>query len=210
VSFAVVDSRKNSRGLDLDRRYVSASVVKALLMVAELRRLGRGAGVDEGTAGLLRAMITYSNNDAADSIYLRGGDAALIDVAQRTGMRRFTVQGYWGNAQVAAGDLARFMSRFDRALPRGTRPLAHELLGAVVEEQRWGIPAAAEPQWRVELKGGWRSTDLGQLVHQAAVLERGKTEIAIAVLSDGQPSDAYGRETVRGTAERLLAGSTIR
>ena len=205
VSFALVDSKGRLRGLDAKRQYVSASIVKAPLMVAELRRMNRASEpADPGSTGLLRAMITYSDNNAADAIYFRNRDPALYDVADRIGMTDFTVQGHWGNAQVTAADLARFFSRINRALPRRSRGLAHELLAAVVPDQRWGIPAVAEPDWQVELKGGWRATDQGQLVHQAARLERGGTEIALAVLTDAQPSQAYGRETVEGVAERLL------
>lgn len=206
VSFAAIDTRGRLRGMDASELYVSASIVKAPLMVAELRRMKAASqAVEEGSTGLLRAMITYSDNDAADAIYARNRDPGLYDVASRTGMKRLTVQGHWGNAQVSAADLARFFSRIDRALPRRSRAVAHKLLAAVVPDQRWGIPAAAEPRWSVELKGGWRSTDRGQLVHQAAHLERGKTQIALAVLTDAQPSQAYGRETVRGIAERLLS-----
>src|SRR5215218_3170059 len=60
------------------------------------------------------------------------------------------------------------------------------------------------PHWRTFFKGGWRGSPRGQLVHQVARLERGKLSIAIAVLTDGNPSQAYGRETVRGIAARLV------
>ncbi len=54
-------------------------------------------------------------------------------------------------------------------------------------------------------KGGWRpSDDRGWTVHQVAKLESGRGPLAIAVLSDGNPSRAYGIETVQGVAERLL------
>jgi beta-lactamase class A len=206
VSFAVVDNRGRLAGHHAGRDYVSASIVKAPLMAAELRRLDReGSAVDAGTESLLRAMITYSDNASADAIYYRNGDSGLYDVARRAGMRRFTVQGHWGNARVTAADLARLMDRLDRVLPRESRRLAHRLLAAVVPQQRWGIPEAVGSRWAVELKGGWRSTDLGQLVHQAAALRRGGMRISLAVLTDGQPSQAYGIETVRGIAKRLLS-----
>jgi hypothetical protein len=35
-------------------------------------------------------------------------------------------------------------------------------------------------------------------------LERGQVSLSIAVLTDGNPSDAYGRETIAGVAARLL------
>ena len=206
VSFAVLDDRGRLSGLGADRDYSSASVVKALLLVAELRRLhGQGLPVDDSTAALLRAMITYSDNDAADAIYARVGDAGLHEVAAQVGMRRFEVAGYWGNARITAADMARFMARIDRPLPSEHRQVAHALLAGVVPAQRWGIPAVADAEWHVELKGGWRPTDVGWLSHQAAALRRGATEIEIAVLTDAQPSSAYANETLSGIASRLLS-----
>jgi nucleotide-binding universal stress UspA family protein len=207
VSFAAVDDRGRIDGSHLDRPYVSASVVKALLLAAELRRLeGAEAPLDPATGELLTAMVTYSDNDAADTIYARVGDAGLYEVARRTGMRSFTVSGYWANAQITARDIAGFMWRLDRALPPDKRRFARSTLAAVVPQQRWGIPETAGRHWRLRFKGGWRSTERGQLVHQAAALRHDRgSRAAVAVLTDGQPSHGYGIETVRGVAERLLA-----
>jgi len=185
---------------------VSASVVKAMLLAAELGRLERnGLALDPATEGLLGAMIRFSDNDAADSIYLRVGDAGLIEVARLAGMRRFAVSGYWANAQVTAADMARCFSRLSRLLAGPHRDWALALLGSVVKDQRWGVPRAAGKDWRVFFKGGWRATERGQLVHQVALLRTGDRQLVIAVLTDGQPSRLYGIHTVRGVADRLLA-----
>jgi hypothetical protein len=149
-------------------------------------------------------MITVSDNDAADAIYYRVGDAAVDEVAHDVGMRSFSVAGYWANAQVTAADMARFMWNLDDAFPASHREFALGLLGSVVPSQRWGIPAGAGAGWNVRLKGGWRPTDSGALVHQAAELRRGGARLAVAVLSDGQPSHEYGAETLRGVADRLV------
>jgi hypothetical protein len=207
VSLAVVDTAGRLRGRDANRRYISASVVKAMLLVAELRRLEHvGVALDPGTESLLRAMIAYSDNDAADSIYYRVGDAGLLDVARSAGMRHFAVAGYWGNAQITAADMARFFSRLRRVTAGPHRDTALDLLGSVVRNQRWGVPRAAGRAWSVCFKGGWRATALGELVHQAAWLRDGERDLAIAVLTDGQPSRLYAIHTVRGIADRLLDG----
>jgi hypothetical protein len=205
VSFAVVCSDGRLRGRDAGRRYVSASLVKAMLLAAELRRVRRaGLPLDEGTAATLRAMITYSDNDAADTIYYRVGDPGLFDVARRARMRSFTVAGYWANARITAADMARFFSSLDEQLAGPHRAFALGLLGSVISEQRWGIPAATGKRWAVRFKGGWRSTELGALVHQAAELRDGDRSLALAILTDGQPSQEHAIETIRGITERLL------
>jgi beta-lactamase class A len=206
VSIAVVDTKGRMRTRQGGRLYVSASVVKAMLLVAELRRLRQqGLPLDPLTEDVLEAMITYSDNDAADAIYARVGDPGLFAVARAAHMRRFTVAGYWGNAQVTAADLAHLFSRMRKLLPRPHRRTGLRLLASVIPGQRWGLPRAAGRRWSVYFKGGWRSTETGELVHQAGWLRRGDRELSVAVLTDGQPSQLHAIHTVRGIADRLLA-----
>jgi hypothetical protein len=131
----------------------------------------------------------------------------LVAVADMARMRDFSVAGYWGNAQVTAIDMARFFSRVRGLLPRPHRKVGLGMLASVVREQRWGLPRAARGRWSVYFKGGWRATDSGELVHQAAWLKDGKRDLAIAVLTDAQPSQLYAIHTLRGIANRLLRGN---
>ncbi len=205
VSVAVIDSRGRMHGFDGERAYPSASLSKALLLAAELRRLeAAGAALDTSTRELLTRMITVSDNDAADAIYYRVGDAALHDVAHDAGMQSFSVAGYWAEAQITAPDMTRFMWNLDDVFAGPNREFALGLLGSIASSQRWGIPAGAGAGWNVRFKGGWRPSDSGSLVHQAAELRRDGERLAIAVLSDAQPSHEYGTETLRGIADRLV------
>lgn len=204
VSFAIVDEGGKLRGRNEHDLFPSASVVKAMLLAAELRRLDEvGLPLDAATEATLESMITISDNDAATAIYARVGDEGLYDVAERVGMEDFQVSISWGYAQISAADMALMFSRLERALPPRYEKLGKDLLGSIVPEQSWGIPAVANA-WNVRFKGGWRSTEAGQLVSQAAELRDGGRELAIAVLTDGQPSMEYGIETVEGVAARLL------
>ena len=206
VSFAVVNSEGKLRAVAGEGLFSAASVVKALLLAAELRRLeDEGAPIDPETDGLLEAMITISDNEAADAIFARVGDAGLNAAAERAGMTGFTVAGNWGNAQITATDMARFFADLDHQFPSRSRAYAKGLLGSVIESQRWGVPAAAREQWAVRLKGGWLPDRA--LVHQAAELRErgGSRSLAVAVLTDEQPSFGYGMETVEGVAARLLS-----
>jgi len=204
VSFAIVDETGKLRGRNEHALFPSASVVKSMLLAAELRRLDEaGVPLDAATEATLESMITISDNDAATAIYERVGDEGLYDVAERVGMEDFQVSISWGYAQISAADMALMFSRLERALPPRYEKLGKDLLGSIVPEQSWGIPAVANA-WNVRFKGGWRSTEAGQLVSQAAELRDGGRELAIAVLTDGQPSMEYGIETVEGVAARLL------
>ena len=205
VSFAAIDSRGHLRGHHADRLYPAASTVKAMVLAAELRRLAAAGGpIDRTTRSLLSSMVRYSDNEATDAIYARVGDVALLDIARRAGMSGFRAAGHWGNAQIAAADAARLFGALDRVLPRRHRRFGQRLLGSIVASQSWGIPVAAGNEWAARFKGGWLPGRA--LVHQAAELrERGGPRvIALAVLTDEQPSFGYGVATVRGIADRLL------
>jgi hypothetical protein len=212
VSFALIDASIGLRGYDADRQYSSASVTKALLLAAELRRLEReDEQLDSSTKALLDPMITYSDNGAADSIYARVGDAGLEEVATRAGMRDFAVTpGFWGGDQVTATDLARFFYRLDGNFPRRYRAYAKRLLADITPVERWGIPEAIGRGWSAWFKGGWRPAGQehtsGAVTHQAALLvHRGGERLALAVLTAESPGTGAGFDAIEGVAERLLA-----
>jgi zinc D-Ala-D-Ala dipeptidase len=203
-AWALVDSWGRMHRFAPRRVYVSASLVKAMLLVAYLRGIGNRAP-DAGERASLGPMITESSNDAADAIYHRVGDGALYRLAHLVGMRSFSVAGYWGNARFGAEDQARFFNRIDRLVPRASRGFARGLLSSIVSYQRWGFSRySLAVGFTAFFKGGWRGTDAGQLVHEAALFERGPTRIAMAVLTDGNPSHEYGTETLRGVAQRIF------
>jgi beta-lactamase class A len=207
VSFAVADLRGGIAGAHVNRTYRAASLSKAMLLVAYLDKLARERRKADGKESFwLDAMIRVSDNESAISLYKRLGPGPMRALARRAGMLSFSVGGSWSEARVTAADQARFFLRLNRLLAPSQRVFARYVLSVVQPQQSWGIPAAARPKsWQVFFKGGWRTKGQGEVVHQAALLERGHRHIAIAVLSDQDPSEPYGHETVKGVARRLLS-----
>ena len=65
VSWALIDNWGRLRGFEPQRVYVTASLVKAMLLTSYLRGIGNRMP-DEGERAVLGPMITVSSNDAAD------------------------------------------------------------------------------------------------------------------------------------------------
>ncbi|MBV9213380.1 MAG: hypothetical protein JOZ25_07005 [Actinobacteria bacterium] len=208
-SFAVVDSEGRLSGWDIHSTYISASVVKAMLLVAYLRKLHyedhRGFCCDD--QAVLYPMIHVSDNNAATTIWQRVGDGRLYDLAHLAGMNDFSISGIWANAYFSAADQAKFMWKLDELLPDEFRGYARWLLANIDPSQSWGIPAVARPYWYVMFKGGWRTTGLGQLVHQIGRLERPRRTWSMAVLTDGDPSMGYGIGTIEGVTAQLVGSA---
>jgi hypothetical protein len=205
VAFAVLEKNARPlrpRGFLRTTHFPSASVSKAMLLVALLRSTG-GRRLGETERAMLRPMIAVSDNNAADAVYARVGGLGLQSVARVAGMRKFVEVGYWANAQITAADQARFFLRIDRLVPSRHRRYARKLLSSIVDSQRWGIPVAARRhRLKTFFKGGWRSG----LLHQVALLQqkRGGRRLALAVLTSGAPTTVYGHDTIEGVAARVL------
>ncbi len=212
VALAVVDSHGRMVGSQGRRRFRSASVVKAMILVAYLDRLARrGEKLSIEARERLDLMIRRSDNAAATILVSEVGVAGLRRVARRAGMRGFVpVLVPWGRTKITAEDQARLFAQIDQLLPARHRAYARKLLSGIVAEQRWGLPDAATRGATVLFKGGWiPAADGTWTVHQAGRLESGRGDIAVAVLTEGNPSEAYGRQTVREVARRLVdPGST--
>jgi hypothetical protein len=207
VAFAVVDETGRLRGYRSGARYYSASVVKAMLMVTYLNQPSvRRRALGSRDRALLRPMITRSDNATASRIGDMVGNGALRRLARRADMEDFTTARPWSNTRITAADQARFFFRIESFIVPRHRGYARALLRSIIPAQRWGIPPVKPPGFEIFFKGGWRPTRSGQLVHQVALLERGRRRIAVAVLTDGNPSHFHGIQTVRRVAGRLLRG----
>ncbi len=208
VAFAVVGPDGEPHGHNEHELFQSASVVKSLILAAELQRIAAAdRRLDPAVAAELRRMITVSDNDAASDVYDRVGPAGIEAIAHRAGMHDLRSSESWGATEISAADMAVMFAHLGRVFPERFEKFALGLLGSIVPEQSWGIPRVArERGWSVRFKGGWRPDPGGQIVNQAAELRRAGVRGAIAVLSDRQPSMAYGIATVEGIADRLLRG----
>lgn len=198
VSLAVMRTDGRIRGLRPGRRAPSASVVKAMLLAAYLRS---GRPLTAGIRAALDPMIRLSDNGTAQRIHAIVGAAGLRGVGRAVGMRRLRTDVPLFDTAITAADQVRFFFDLAAAIPARRLVYARRLLRTVVPAQSWGIPFAARPKgWRVWFKGGWRTS----LTHQSAQLIRGRTKIAISVLTTGSPSMAYATGTIAGITRRLI------
>jgi len=205
ISFGVRTPR-GLRGIGVQRTVPSASVLKPMLLVAYLRRPEvRGRALRPAERALLGPMIRRSDSAAASRVCNVVCSGGVQRLARRVRMRRFHVTRPWGLSSIDVADQTRFLLHIDRFVPRRHRRYALRLLGSIVPAQRWGIARVRPRGWALYFKGGWGS-GTGWADHQVALLRRGRRRLAVAILVTSSPSHAYGKETLRGIAARLLRG----
>jgi beta-lactamase class A len=202
VTFAV---RTQDRlwGQGLDQQFAMASVLKAMLMTAYLRRVDHRP-LTAGDRALLRPMIRRSDNATATQIRNIVGNGALVRLARRAGMTHFRVHAVWGLSLTTVRDQTLFFLRLEQLVPRRHRAYAMRLLRTIVPSQRWGIAQVIPDGWTLHFKGGWGS-GTGAVDHQVGLLRRGEDRVAIAVMTVNNPTHAYGKATLEGVARRLFA-----
>jgi len=200
VAFALVTEDGKLHGRNADTQFRSASVAKAMLLVAVLRRAA-ARSLSAHERALLHPMITASDNDAADAVYESVGDLGLQAVARAAGMRHLQPVGALYETRITAADQARLFFRIDGLVPKRHRAYARGLLHGVIAPQWWGVATVARARhFAVFFKSGWRTA----IEHQVALLERFGRRIALAILTSGE-SAADGRATEAGIAARVLA-----
>ena len=205
VAFAVRTERR-VWGRDLDRPVQSASVAKALFLVAYLRDPDvRSRPLRRDERHLLSPMVRWSNNRKASEVVTRLGAAQIERVAHRAGMGSFHLASPWGGSLVTAGEQSRFFLHIDGQVPLRHRAYAMELLRTVVYTQRWGIAEVAPAGWTLYFKSGWGS-GRGLVDHQVALLQRGRERVSVAILTTVAGTHREGKRTLRGVARRLLRG----
>ncbi len=212
VAFAIANSDgKIVASYRPNQRFHSASITKAMLLVAALRDHA-ARDLPDGLRAELGPMIRQSDNAAANAVFARVRAAGVNDVADAAGMRSLDLDTSdpvyrLGHSLISAGDQARLWSRILTLVPERHRAYATQLLSTV--GATWGIPEAAGAGALVLSKAGWHPEDDGWTVVQGAQIQTAAGAIGIVVLSDGQPDEAYGHDTIKRVAAALLSGGVI-
>jgi hypothetical protein len=199
-----MDSEGRLSGRNIHARFLTASVVKAMLLVAYLRlKQARGQHtITSSDNSILSPMIEVSDNNAATRCQNIVGNSRLYRLARAADMTDFSIVGNWANAMTSAADQARYFFEMNSLIPHEFVGYADYLLSHIVSYESWGIPAVARPRgYRVYFKGGWFPP---YLENQAARLEGHRKRFSIAVLTYNDPSFAYGVDTIQGVASVLL------
>jgi hypothetical protein len=205
IAFAVRTAHR-FEGYRADHQEWSASVVKAMLLVAYLdRRSVSGRALSAGERAVLSPMIRVSDNDDAQQIFDTVGQGSLRALARRVGMTHFATNPVWGETRITPRDQTRFFLGIDGFVAARHRSYAMRLLRSVIPSQRWGVGELAPAGWRLYFKGGW-GYGTGLEDHQVALLVRGCARVSIAVLTMRDGSHAYGKQTLKGIFARLLRG----
>jgi hypothetical protein len=206
VAYAVV-THNGFWGHNSSTRYHSASVLKAMLLVAYLDRSSvRHRDLTDSDRSMLHPMITRSDNNAANRCIQIVGTDALRALAARAHMHHFEpAYPIWGNSIITASDQARFFYQIDKYVTDRHRDYAMHLLASITPSQRWGVGQVQPDGWKLYFKGGWGSGS-GLVDHQVALLRRGDDRVGVAVLTANDGSHDYGKRTLQGVFGRLLRG----
>jgi len=205
TSFAVVNSQGQLSGTRLREHFETASVVKVMMLVAFLQmRSAEHRSLSSIDDALLYPMIHISDNNAASAVFAIIGSSAVARVARESGMADYAPGvGWWAYTQTSAADQARFFFMLDRLIPHQFYAYARGLMAGIEPSQSWGVPPVARPNWQVFFKTG--ALPERGLFNEVARLERGGLTFTVAVFTDGDPSMAYGEQTIEGLASILLA-----
>jgi hypothetical protein len=187
----------------------TASIVKADILAVLLLQLQQaGASIGAADRQLAARMIEDSDNAAASALWavvgegpgLKAGNAAL-------GLNQ-TVPGpggYWGLTTTTITDQLRLLAVLTSArspLSAAARGYELSLMRDVEAGQNWGITKAASTGTRPAVKNGWLPVGPQGLwvINSIGVISHAGHQLAIAVLSAGNPSQSAGISLVQAAA----------
>ncbi|MEU8250478.1 serine hydrolase [Nonomuraea sp. NPDC048916] len=186
-------------------------ILMALLLKTPWRELSAAVRRDADL------MIRYSDNHAADRLWLRiGGAPGFNQAGRKYGLR--DTQGIagtcvdlycWGITRSSVDDQIRLMRALvseSGPLPAKDRAQVLRLMSDVIDGQDWGVSAAACEGDRVALKNGWLkrvSTKRWAVVTVGLIRDQGH-DYAVAVLSEGSADVDQGIATVEGVTTRIM------
>jgi beta-lactamase class A len=189
-----------------DRHFDSASIVKTIILAALLRwHQETGTSLSSWERDEATLMITQSDNDAATALWDEVGMSRLQHFLNLAKMNETQLgqDGYWGLTQVTAHDemlLLELLTRPNSVLSNSSRSYELGLMSQVIAGQRWGTPAGAPSDVTVHVKNGWLPDGTGWHINSIGAFTGKDKNYLIAVLTDDNPSEQYGIDTIENVA----------
>jgi Beta-lactamase enzyme family len=189
-------------------QFDSASVVKVTILSALLRKLQQEhRSLTAQQRKLATEMITVSDNNAASTLWAETGYPSLQHFLDLAGMKETVLgpDGYWGLTLITAHDeltLLQLLTSANTVLTAASRDYVLGLMTRVVSYERWGVPAGAPTDVTVHVKNGWLPLPThGWRINSIGSFSGAGQDYMIVVLTDDNPTMAYGVDTVQDVAE---------
>ena len=96
--------------------------------------------------------------------------------------------------------LLELLTRPNSVLSGASRSYQLGLMAQVIPGQRWGTPAGAPGEVTVHVKNGWLPDGTGWHVNSIGAFTGKGENYLIAVLTDDNPSEQYGIDTIQDVA----------
>jgi hypothetical protein len=206
VGLTVSDPRLGlSCALDETSHFDAASAIKATIISALLLKKGGPSHLTSREKSLAWLMITESDNDAATALWNDVGMAGMQRFLDRAAMKHTELAYAWGLTLLTAQDeltLLRVLAYPGHVLSTASRRYALDLMAHVEPSQRWGVPDGAPAGVTVSVKNGWLPYPTGSDWHinSIGVFSGHNIAYQIAILTSGNPGEAYGIATVDAAA----------
>jgi Beta-lactamase enzyme family len=190
-----------------------ASVVKLDILEALFAR--RRGGLSATEQVLAQQMIEDSGNDAATTLWdTVGGASGIRAFNTAIGLTSTEPSGCvqcpgfpwpgWGLSTTTPADqitLLRELVEPGPLITSSERDTALRLMENVTPSQRWGVSSGVPAQATVALKNGWLPLNLASTdwqINSVGWISGLGRNYLIAVLSTGNPTEAYGIDTIDG------------
>jgi hypothetical protein len=171
-------------------------------LLTEAQAAGRTLTPDE--QALAVPMIEESLDSAADTLWTRLGPGSVGAFERAAGMTATTpaTDGVWGTTTTTALDrlaMIRTLVEPNALLSEASRAYVLDLMEHITPSQDWGATGGVAPGATVALKNGF-SVINGWQINTTGWVEGAGRDYLIAVLTDANPSEQYGIDTVNAVS----------
>ncbi len=183
----------------------TASTLKVDILATLLTQAqAAGRTLTPNEQSLAVPMIEDSLDSAADTLWTRLGPASVGAFERAAGMTATTpaTDGIWGTTTTTALDrlaMIRTVVQPNALLTDASRAYVLDLMEHITPSQDWGATGGVPPGVTVALKNGFSVINGWQINTTGWVAGAGR-DYLIAVLTDGNPSEQYGIDTVNGVS----------